>query len=292
MSGGWCRASIYRGGRLSTVAFEGLSRPPGGRSAQIGGVRGVVRGFSRASRRRLLRRMATVNRLAYKTPPAFITLTYPERFPEDIGIVKAHLRAFLKRLRRKTSCKSVVWRLEWQRRGAPHFHILAFGEVPSTLSVWLSRQWFEIVGSGDVNHFRYGCDLRQPHAWEQVTGYLAKYMSKVEDEGSLHPANHGRVWGIEGGKHLQIEGISFLLSVAEGVRIKRIMRKFAKHRMAGSDPYTSYTCFLGEDTMRHLISWQGATPIAMNGLTGLPPPLRGVDMVADGHEHVPARAHR
>jgi hypothetical protein len=57
-----------------------------------GGIRDRVRGFSRTSRRNLLRRLASINRGAFKAfrgRMIFVTLTYPGEYPQDPSFVKA-----------------------------------------------------------------------------------------------------------------------------------------------------------------------------------------------------------
>src|SRR5215210_2008736 len=94
--------SYAEGGSLTEVFFEDsetrdCSGPPHG-----GGIRGKVKGFSRASRNNLLRRFARINRTAfraYKGKVFAITLTYPHEYPEDPHVSKRHLRALHKRLK-------------------------------------------------------------------------------------------------------------------------------------------------------------------------------------------------
>ena len=90
-------------------------------------MRDRVRGFSRASRRNLLLRLASINRSAFR---AFkgrlisITLTYPHEYPEDAEICKNHLKALRRRLQREFGEFAGFWRLGIQKRGAWHFHLL------------------------------------------------------------------------------------------------------------------------------------------------------------------------
>src|SRR5215217_5093755 len=61
-----------------------------------GGIRDRVRGFSRTSRRNLLRRLASINRTAFRAFKGriiFVTLTYPGEWPEDIEVCKRHVKA-------------------------------------------------------------------------------------------------------------------------------------------------------------------------------------------------------
>jgi hypothetical protein len=76
------------GGSVSTLSFEDTKTSNRLRPSRRcgGGNRDRVKGFSRTSRRNLLRRLASINRAAFK---AFkgrlisITLTYPHEYPED-----------------------------------------------------------------------------------------------------------------------------------------------------------------------------------------------------------------
>src|SRR5262245_28394097 len=126
---------------------------------QVGGQRGTIRGFSRASRRRMLRWVQTIDR-EMSGMPLFVTLTYPGDWPGDPRRWKRDLDAWLKRLRRAQPAAWAVWRLEPQRRGAPHYHLLVFG-VDCLPIEWLSRTWFEVVGSGDLRHLVAGTQVQR-----------------------------------------------------------------------------------------------------------------------------------
>ena len=101
-----------------------------------GGKRGKISGFSPASRRRLLRKLAKTR---CDCLPHFVTLTYPDRFPRDAQRWKRDLDALLKRLRRLFPASAGVWKLEVKERQsgdsagaiAPHFHVLLWG-VPES----------------------------------------------------------------------------------------------------------------------------------------------------------------
>src|SRR5918994_7198063 len=84
------------GGSVSTLSFEDTTTknrlsPSKHRDR---GIRGKVRDFSRASRRNLLRRLATINRNAFralKGRMVFVTLTYPHQYPDNPELCKRHL---------------------------------------------------------------------------------------------------------------------------------------------------------------------------------------------------------
>ena len=108
------------GGSISQVSIG--DNTIGSRVAATNGesTKGNVRGFSRKSRRNLLRRLASINRTAfraYKGRLLSVTLTYPHEWPEDTDVCKGHSKALRKRLKRRYGEFSAYWRLGIQRRG-------------------------------------------------------------------------------------------------------------------------------------------------------------------------------
>ena len=103
--GAYVSSSI--GGSVSTLSFEDttIKNRLSSHRRCGGGIRDRVRGFSRTSRRNLLRRLASINRRAIRTFKGrmiFVTLTYPKQYPEDPELCKRHLKALRKRLQRIT----------------------------------------------------------------------------------------------------------------------------------------------------------------------------------------------
>jgi len=118
---------------------------------------------------------------------------------------KAHLRTFLARLKRKwPMCTGWLWRLEFQRRGAPHFHLVLFWKrghrLPAgLLDVWCRVNWDAVLyESTDAMHLRHGAHVEDVHTDRGVArlcSYLVKELAKVmqaQDE----PC--GRLWGYGG----------------------------------------------------------------------------------------------
>ena len=112
------RVALYP--RAVQVQTTGLKASPKG----VAGRGDVVR-FSDAARRRLQRMLAMTG----ATPTHMLTLTYPDQWP-SARQAKAHLKTFCQRLERVFELAgrplALVWRLEFQKRGAPHFHLLLF----------------------------------------------------------------------------------------------------------------------------------------------------------------------
>ena len=192
------------GGSVSTLSFEDtkisnrLSRP----TRRGRGIRDRVRGFSRASRTNLLRRLASINRRAFRAFKGriiFVTLTYSKQYPEDPELCKQHLKAFRKRLQREYKSFAAFWRLGIQKRGAWHFHLLLFvgpsvGPVDE-LRRFISSSWYEVTGKVSEGHRRAGTRVEAVRKWKEATSYVERYMAKPEEfpRGVAHRQDLGEV---------------------------------------------------------------------------------------------------
>ncbi len=174
-------------GRDVKVHRVGLSRAAHGG----GGKRGNVVMLSRPAKRRMMHTFRNSERL-----PVMLTLTYPGEFPCDGREVKRHwanMRAWLVR----TMGRKGGWFLEFQRRGAPHFHVFLDGEVDFEL---IARRWYEVVGSKDLRHLVAGTRIEMLREGHAAAAYAAKYAAKVEQKEPPEGfANVGRFWGTFGG---------------------------------------------------------------------------------------------
>jgi hypothetical protein len=171
------------------------------REEVLGGKRGEITQFSSASRRRLMRLMAQVDRTACRRKPLFITLTYPREYPTSSTVYKSHLRRFLLAFGRRYPHTPIIWRLEYQERGAPHYHLMVF--TPWFISWrWVAKAWYEATGRADYLTLVAGTETRAVRSWRGVMSYAAKYMSKSKPlpEGQ----RPGRLWGVHCRKDLPI----------------------------------------------------------------------------------------
>jgi hypothetical protein len=122
-----------------------------------------------------------------------ITLTYPKDFESDGREVKRQLNRFLSWMRSKIDGVNYLWFLEFQRRGAPHFHILIDHEIDKRE---VSQKWYDHVGSGDEKHLRAGTNVERIRKPEGARRYCLKYAFKMEQK--RVPAEYrsvGRFWG-------------------------------------------------------------------------------------------------
>jgi len=224
------------------------------------GIRDRVRGFSRESRTNLLRRLASINRDAFKAFKGrmiFVTLTYPGEWPEDTEVCKRHLRAFRKRLQREYGSFAAFWRLGIQRRGAWHFHLLLFvgpsiGPV-GELRRFISSSWYEVTGKVSEGHLRAGTRVETIRRWKQATSYVERYVAKPEEfpEG----LQTGRIWGIWNEELLPVRWETVQVSLRDAFRIRRIYRKLAKRK--GSGFLRRMTVFIRHENVVRLLEFFG-----------------------------------
>lgn len=104
---------------------------------------------------------------------SMIVATYPETYPDDGRIVKAHHKGLNEAIRRKLGDYSYFTAVEYQKRGAPHFHqgtsfnLADYGPVISLkrkqmsrrkptfqtvkeLQDWAFEAWLEIIAKPDI----------------------------------------------------------------------------------------------------------------------------------------------
>lgn len=201
--------------------------------------RGKVAGFSQKSRMRLMRTLASVKR---DNLPFFVTLTFPADYP-TIERAKRDLDTFLKRLARKFPSVAGVWKLEPQKRGAPHFHLLVWGVEDDDLTMFVPVAWYEIVGSGDPNHLLWHKGkLGNKHCVQRIEKqrgvfwYASKYMSKEVAETY---SDWGRWWGVFHRGNLPLgELVNVEVTEKKAIEFIRYMRRYAHIR---SRDYKSLT---------------------------------------------------
>lgn len=221
------RLVSYEGGTL----FELESNVPGGGGTR-GALRGEVQGFSDASRRRLMKMLASLNqkKIMKRGRPIFITLTYPSEFAGDWETWKRDLDNFLRWLFYgfDRGRMSVVWRLEVKDRSGtgqknvPHFHLIVFGRR-FIHHEKVAVAWNRLVAPGDHDHLSACCNVVAIRSWNGVMTYASKYMAKV-DEGQVVKA--GRMWGVRKPERLDITRSVIPLSRLE---YKRLRSLFVDH---------------------------------------------------------------
>ena len=206
-----------------------------GSGGPVASRRGDVTGFSPASRRRLFKFCAAIN-WELLEPAYFVTLTYPACFPLDGRRVKRDLDTFRKAWARRWGSLRAVWKLEFQSRGAPHFHLALAGPQGvelDELRAWVSSSWFRVVGSGDPKHLAAGTQVEPLH--DNPAAYFAGYVGSSRGAKEYQHRvpegfeSVGRFWGAWG---LRPEWREGSLTSAEFVALRRLLR--ASARASGS----------------------------------------------------------
>jgi len=192
--------------------------------------RGRIAEWSDSSRRNFRKFMGGL-KLGALDGGMMVGFTYPAEFPapEDHEIYKGHLRTFEARFLRRYPNGSFVWKLEFQKRGAAHFHCVFFGvgAGQGALDDWKTfadKAWFECVGSGDEKHFKAGVTSEWIRSRGGAVGYLTKYLCK---EDQTRPGDFtGRYWGAKGRKNLPTAPLRKEEKTdPEGILIRRAIRK-------------------------------------------------------------------
>lgn len=211
-----------------------------------GGVRLAVTGFSNASRRRLLFTARNFPGLTI-----MLTLTYPANFPMDGRLVKNHWRRFRQWMIRNGAVTG-LWVLEFQKRGAPHFHV--FIREPLDRQA-VSDAWYRVVGSNDPRHHGAGTRIelfRNPPA---LGSYVMKYAAKMEQKdvpdgfGSV-----GRFWGTWGNPE-----ITRTVCVPQVVG-KHFVRTIRKAHIKARRNWTSHKRFR-DNGRSGFIAWETSTVV-------------------------------
>jgi hypothetical protein len=208
-----------------------------------GGRRGDVITFSRASAGRLcdmfhridLRQQAKGD---YSPRGISVTLTYPAEWPVEPTEWKRHLDNFGKSLRRDYPGSCVIWALEFQERGAPHFHMAVFGIDWLPFS-WVNATWKRVAGIPGYSR------TETQAIRKSVSAYFSKYISKggkphfVDQEtGEVERVIEGvgRYWGVIGRENLPIEEMIYSLTEKQFYSYRRAAAQWISRVRGGQVP--------------------------------------------------------
>ena len=220
-----------RQGELLNLKAGFGKRPPTMRTLSSYGRRrrGIVKEFSYHSRTRLIKKLHTID-YEKMGVPLFLTLTYPAFWEKDFQVWKRQFDYFCDELSDRYPDSCLIWKIEPQQRGAPHFHCLVFGadclNTPEGRQ-WLSAAWYRIVGSADERHLRAGTRVEFCKSLNQLRKYLLKYIGKKEE----YQVRFGRIWGLRGRRNLVFAPIvEDKLTKVQFLRLRRLIRKYLEAR--------------------------------------------------------------
>lgn len=235
-----------------------------------GGQRGAVTTFSAQSRKRFMKKIYI---LQSSSRCLWVTLTQPSAF---VGSIAARRMAKLwtARVRRAYPMACGLWRIQPQKRGAPHFHVMVYG-IPDagldvkSVRVALSKMWTAVVVGGIENGSqlsaksrgqiaRYGCDVAEMDTSTGVQRYASRYLSRTDAVGN--DAVRGRQWGVFNRDALPVsdtDTVTVSRAVAQNV-VRAVRRSQTRtytrpngHRVKWTPKYrtTSSASFIGSPSV-------------------------------------------
>jgi hypothetical protein len=230
---------------------------------------GVITEWSRKSRSAMCRTFAELD----YTPlvesgrvPAMVTLTYPgdwEIVTPDGSSVKRHMVLWRKRFQREYGEPArYIWKLEFQRRGAPHIHLwmappISPGRSGRGFAQWLSETWAQVVDhpdpeqrarhrlagtAVDVRNGLKACDPKRlaiyftKHSSPNLHGDK-EYQHIVPELWQQPGRGPGRFWGVYG-----LKKAIAVVEVAQDAYIaaRRIVRRWSRSQAVYGDPASRF----------------------------------------------------
>lgn len=205
-------------------------------------IRSQIKGFSAASRKRLLRIFSMLQFSEY-ADSCFVTLTYHYGHLKTKNSPVYHLNHFLTLVRQRFRSVHYIWRIELQKRGAPHFHIIFLNWSSAPLCTrpdfhnFIRHAWHNIADPRSIAHSTYGVKIENLDNFKKAFCYLSKYVAK--EDAHLEDEYIGRRWGTS--RELRIMPIS-TLNVPYSVYViaRRIVRNLIKRRSKISPEFDFY----------------------------------------------------
>lgn len=115
----------------------------------------------------LVRRIIFANANAYGCVPIFITFTFAENV-KDVKTALKKWRDFLRRIRYEYGSLRYICVIEFQKRGAVHFHVLFF-DLPYEIGI--KNKWAKIWGHGFLQ-------IKAVQNIRSIGAYVSKYLTK------------------------------------------------------------------------------------------------------------------
>lgn len=219
--------------------------------------RSFIRSYSERSKKRLQIKLHQIDTAKIQGTPFFITLTYPADYSLFYADWKRHLDIFAKALFRRFRRSFFFWKLEFQKRGAPHFHLILFHTDKRSAHIttkqmieFVSEAWFRAVNSGDEKHLKAGTNVQKVRSFKMLFAYVAKYVAKeetlqLERDKVLQT---GRFWGIRNREFMPVTEIHVDLTEEQFFRLRRILSKWLekkiKHKVKHRAKYAGIYIFV------------------------------------------------
>lgn len=250
------------------------------------GTGGVITEWSRKSRSSMCRTFAELDYrplVESGRVPAMVTLTYPgdwEAVAPDGASVKRHMVLWRKRFQREFGEPArYIWKLEFQRRGAPHIHLwmappISPGQSGRGFAQWLSETWAQVVDHPDaeqkarhrlagtaidVRNGLRACDPKRlaiyftKHSSPNLHGDK-EYQHIVPEPWQQPGRGPGRFWGVYG-----LQKATAVVEVAQEAYIaaRRIVRRWSRSQAVYGDSASRFPTAVVPRTAIRLVPRKG-----------------------------------
>lgn len=243
----------------------------------------VITEWSRKSRSAMCRTFAELDYsplVESGRVPTMVTLTYPghwEVVAPDGASVKRHMVLWRKRFQREYGEPArYIWKLEFQRRGAPHIHLwmappISPGRSGRGFAQWLSETWAQVVDhpdaeqkarhlvagtAVDVRNGLKACDPKRlaiyftKHSSPNMHGDK-EYQHIVPDLWRQPGRGPGRFWGVYG-----LKKAITVVEVAQGAYLtaRRIVRRWSRNQAVYGDSGSRFPTSVVPRTATRLVT--------------------------------------
>lgn len=251
-------------------------------AADYRGAGAVITEWSRKSRSAMCRTFAELDYSPLVESgriPAMITLTYPgdwEVVAPDGASVKRHMVLWRKRFQREYGeLARYIWKLEFQRRGAPHIHLwmappISPGRSGRGFAKWLSETWAQVVDHPDTEQkarhrlagtaidVRNGLRACDP---KRLAIYFTKHSSPNMHGGKEYQHIVPELWrrpGCGPGRFWGVYGLKKAIAVAEVAQdaylaARRIVRRWSRSQAVYGDSASRFPTTVVPRTATRLV---------------------------------------
>lgn len=226
--------------------------------------RGEITGFSAASRTRMFRLLAKLRDTGI-TAPIHITLTYHDEWMRPGADHARDLHTWLTAMSYHCPSGAYIWRLEAQRRGAPHYHVMYWPETDGStinterVKILAKLAWHRIAEPDSKLHLKHGVKVTEITDYKMACAYLSKYIAKEAQDAD--DQLKGRRWGAS--RNLPIDEIERgTLTREQAALFARLIRRWFVSRHGQSSVFfgrlsyaTSYHIFMAANQIERLLEY-------------------------------------
>ncbi len=179
--------------------------------------RGNVHYFSYASRERLIKLFASIDWMQYDN---LLTSTLTTQEIMSVPEFQASLKRFFMNIQYNHVAEwGIIWRVEIQRRGAPHLHMVSHGLAMENIKM----HWLNASRQNSLESQLYSVKSDKLESWAQIM-YVAKHGTKTDQDDGYRGRRWGRrgIWSVhEGWQIIGEQGLIIYLSRLSRLRLGR-----------------------------------------------------------------------